>query len=226
MNAKFPKRQILLILLLILLMLPVQPKSVHAQSGCDPATGQQCDQTPAPTCGQPGQPPCGGGSGGGSNSDNKPKATKTSPLPVITRTFTPTATEIPSPTATRTLTPSHTPTSDAQSATLSPRPTEPAITQTEVGVNPFARQQATSIPYAWQIFPIDFGGSGQGSSLGNFLLFGILGVLIIIGILWFRSRYFADGSVRGTPMTDVQLLHDDNSFGDSLRGNGTQDKTR
>lgn len=228
MNTKFLKWKTLFAVF-VLMLVSIHPGLVHAQSGCDPATGQQCDSTPAPTCGLPGQPPC----GNGSDSKPNPKPTKTLPPPVITRTFTPTATA----TLTNTPEPSSTATSTIEYATLPPRPTEPSLTPTEVGVNPFARQAATPFPYAWQVFPNGFGGS----SSGTYLLFGITSALIIIGILWsIRARSFADGSVRENPLINEQLqdstgsrnfakmespgsenfmkevFDDDNSFGDSL----------
>ena len=108
MRTKFPIWKFFLVVLL--LVLAVHVKTVHAQSGCDPATGQQCDATPAPTCGLPGLPPCDGGGGSvpGSETNKKPKPTKTPPPPVFTRTFTPTATYTPTATLTITASPSPT----------------------------------------------------------------------------------------------------------------------
>jgi len=241
---------ILALLVTGVLSAPFTLQIAQAQSDCvDPATGQQCTPTPEPpTCSNdpasanyctpvPQQQPA-----------DKPKPTRTSPPPTLapTFTFTPTATSSPSPTATLTVAPSDTPTATAEIVTLPPRPTEPSLTPTEVGGNPYARQAATPIPYAWQIFPIDWGGS----TLGRLLLFGIVGALIIIGIVWFSARAFADGSVREKPLLHDQfteangthnfakieknapgeanfmkeVFRDDNSFGDSLRNDGTGNK--
>lgn len=247
--AGYWKSFLFVILLTGLLALPLALQTVHAQSDCvDPATGGQCTPTPEPpTCSSDPasanyctpvpqqQPP-----------KDKPKPTRTSPPPTLAPTFTPTATSSPSPTATLTVTPSFTPTATVEFATLPPRPTEPSLTPTEVGGNPFVRKASTPIPYVWQVIPIDWGGS----PIGTWLLFGGIGALIIIGILWFRMRIFADGSVREKPLLHDQItgsngtnnffkiqknapgeanfmkevFRDDNSFGDNLRDDGTRNK--
>lgn len=238
MTAKLPIWKILFSVLL--LMFAAHLDTVHAQSDCDPATGQNCSPTAAPTCGLPGLPPCDGGSDAGTTANPKPKPTRTSLPPVFTRTFTPT------PTATPTSTPEPSPSATSQPATLPPRPTEPSLTPTKASVNPSARQASTPIPYVWQVLPIDWGGS----PIGTWLLFGVVGALIIIGILWFRARSFADGSVREKPLLNDQItgsngtnnffkiqknapgeanfmkevFRDDNSFGDSLGNDGTRNK--
>ncbi len=251
LNRVLPNVVILALLVAGILSTPFTTQNVQAQSGCvDPATGGQCTETPVPpACSSdpasanyctPVPPP--------QQPADKPKPTRTSPPPTLapTFTFTPTATNSPSPTATLTVTPSDTPTATAELATLPPRPTEPSLTPTEAGENPFVRKASTPIPYAWQIFPIDWGGSAS----GRFLLFGVVGALIIIGILWFRARGFADGSVREKPLlhdqfTDSNGTHnfakiekntpgeanfmkevfrDNNSFGDSLRNDSSENK--
>lgn len=238
------------ILLLGLLFLPYRAESAHAQ-GCDPATGQQCPPTQQPACGSPGQPPCTSGSSPGSSSNPKPKQkpTKTAPLPVSTRTLTPTATEPPSPTATLTFTATDALAAIVQSATLMPRSTLPAVTLTEASVTLVPRPTSTPQTYIRLIFPIDIGGS---SSFAEPLVFGVIGALIVIGILWFGARAFGNGFVREKPLIHNQVTNEDgtrnflkitnspqageknfmkevydedSSFDDSLRGSDTRNKT-
>lgn len=242
MNAKFLKWETLLIV--FVLLLSIHPGLVQAQDGCDPATGQQCDSTPAPTCGLPGQPPCDNGSG--SNPNPEPKKIKTLPPPVNTRTFTPTATA--TSTETSTATPTDIATATIQFAVLMPKVTGTPTslneaTPTQYFVTFVTKSTPTKMRFVGFSMPAGPGiSSNAKTSPLSPLILGIIGALIIIGILWFvKARYFANGSIRENPLIKEQLqdsagsrnfakleshgsdnfmkevFDDDNSFGDSLR---------
>jgi hypothetical protein len=106
MNAKSQKLTFIHVLIIFIILVTVllfqqgAVQTVAAQTqGCtDPLTGAQCTDTPRPTCGQPGLPPCGGNPAPNTPTDTfRPRPTRT-PSPTITPTPTSTITPIPTST--------------------------------------------------------------------------------------------------------------------------------
>ncbi len=192
MENIFTVRKIHLILMFLLALLLLNIKTVHAQT-CDPATGAVCPPPPV-------QPQPGGDPGGGDEEENK-KPKDTYVQPTATFTATPTTTPTFTPTPTFTLPPRPTEPGSSSAATLPPRPTEPSPTPRDpsMALMPNLTPQPTNErPISKSVLPI---------------LFGSLGALIIIGVLWFTLRKSAggmlDGSVRENPLINEQLKSPD-----------------